>query len=185
MAYTSRPRKATGTAYAMRMAVALLLVLAAVDYAAVCARLYLTQTARSFRPLPLIPGAEAVAKASADVVELRLATADDTVLSGLLMTRTRDGSPAPLLLYFGGNQDLCQDFFVNAPRELSHVSLACLDYRGYGASQGKPTEALVKADALLAFDFLSKQTKAPSVILMGRSLGTAVANTWRRTRRRD
>ncbi len=153
-----------------------LLVLAAVGYAAVCARLYLTQDSQVFpAPSPDPAGAEAVAKASADVVELRLATADDTVLSGLLMTRTRDGSPAPLLLYFGGNQDLCQDFFVNAPRELSHVSLACLDYRGYGASQGKPTEALVKADALLAFDFLSKQTKAPSVILMGRSLGTAVA----------
>ncbi|WP_428566922.1 MAG: alpha/beta hydrolase [Solidesulfovibrio sp. DCME] len=153
-----------------------LLGLAAVGYVAVCAQLYLTQDAQVFpAPSPDPIRAEEVAKAHPALAGLHLTTPDGTVLSGLLMSRERDGAAAPLLLYFGGNQDLCQDFFVNAPEELPDMSLACLDYRGYGSSHGKPSEALVKADALFAFDFLSKQTNAPSVTVMGRSLGTALA----------
>ena len=153
-----------------------ILVLAAVGYVAVCAQLYLTQDAQVFpAPSPDPIRAKELAKAHPDLVDIHLTTTDGTILSGILLARTRNGSPAPLLLYFGGNQDLCQDFFVNAPEKLPDVSLACVDYRGYGASQGKPSEALVKDDALLTYDFFKVQSKATSVTVMGRSLGTALA----------
>lgn len=155
---------------------AVALLLAAAGYAAVCARLFLTQDSQVFPAPPPDPvRAAAVAKAQPRLEAIRLTAPDATSLSGLLLDRTRDGSPAPLVLYFGGNKDLCQDFFVEAPERLPDFSLACLDYRGYGASQGRPTEAALEADALLAFDRLAERTRAPSVIVMGRSLGTAVA----------
>jgi len=156
--------------------ITVVLVLAMVAYAAVCAQLYFTQDGQVFPAPSQDPVlAETVANTHPGIVGLRLTASDGTVLSGLLLTRNRDGSPAPFLLYFGGNQDLCQDFFTDAPEELPDVSLGCLDYRGYGASQGKPSEALLKADALLAFDELAGRTKAPLVTVMGRSLGTALA----------
>ncbi len=51
-----------------------------------------------------------------------------------------------------------------------------LDYRGYGKSKGRPTEAGLYQDAEAAYDELSKRGYAPSqIILHGESLGTAVA----------
>ncbi len=50
------------------------------------------------------------------------------------------------------------------------------DYRGYGRSTGRPSEAGLYADALAAFDWAAHRGQ-PSLpmIAMGRSLGTAVA----------
>lgn len=52
-----------------------------------------------------------------------------------------------------------------------------IDYRGYGRSEGKPSEENLYRDAKAAYDFLVKQKKyRPSqIIAMGSSLGGAVA----------
>jgi fermentation-respiration switch protein FrsA (DUF1100 family) len=52
-----------------------------------------------------------------------------------------------------------------------------LDYRGYGRSEGKPSELGTYADARAAWDFLTAQRNiAPrDIIVYGRSLGGAVA----------
>ncbi|MCK5175585.1 MAG: alpha/beta hydrolase, partial [Planctomycetes bacterium] len=51
------------------------------------------------------------------------------------------------------------------------------DYRGYGSSQGKPTEEGTYLDAQAAFDWLGTVKGVPSeeIILFGRSLGGSVA----------
>jgi uncharacterized protein len=55
-------------------------------------------------------------------------------------------------------------------------SVLLLDYRGYGKSEGKPSEGGVYGDADAAYDWLlSKGYKAEQIILHGESLGTAVA----------
>ncbi len=60
-----------------------------------------------------------------------------------------------------------------------HVGAAVLmfDYRGYGRSEGKPDEPGVLADARAARAWLAKRADVPErdVVLMGRSLGGAVA----------
>ena len=50
------------------------------------------------------------------------------------------------------------------------------DYRGYGQSSGRPTEAGLYADARAAYDYLRDQGHAATnIILFGESLGGAVA----------
>ena len=86
------------------------------------------------------------------------------------------GPPAPLLLYYGGNAE-----WVGA--RAAHVAawgqraVLLMDYRGYGASDGAPGERGLVADALLAYDSVTRRADVDgtSVALFGRSLGTGVA----------
>ena len=50
-----------------------------------------------------------------------------------------------------------------------------IDYRGYGKSTGNRTEALLHEDALLAYQYLSKQYNESEIVIYGRSLGTGLA----------
>jgi pimeloyl-ACP methyl ester carboxylesterase len=54
-----------------------------------------------------------------------------------------------------------------------------VDYRGYGRSTGKPSEAGTYRDALAAWEYLLRERRlaADKVVIMGRSLGGGVA-TW-------
>lgn len=56
-------------------------------------------------------------------------------------------------------------------------SVLLFDYRGYGRSQGRPTEEGMYQDALAAYDYLASERQiAPErLLLFGRSLGGAVA----------
>jgi hypothetical protein len=60
------------------------------------------------------------------------------------------------------------------------MGLGCLvfDYRGYGASEGRPTEAGIYLDVRAAFDWLTQVKGVPAerIILCGRSLGGAIAS---------
>ncbi len=51
------------------------------------------------------------------------------------------------------------------------------DYRGYGQSEGKPSEEGTYLDAKAAWEYLTEQRLIPSeqIVLFGRSLGSAVA----------
>lgn len=77
------------------------------------------------------------------------------------------------LLYFGGNAESVEH---NAPDLMQHFpnhTLYLVQYRGYGSSTGKPTEANLYDDALAIFDRIKPRHNKVSVI--GRSLGSAVA----------
>ncbi|MGI9591024.1 MAG: alpha/beta hydrolase [Myxococcota bacterium] len=82
------------------------------------------------------------------------------------------------LLFFHGNAGNASHRLPNADRLRrlgAHVLL--LDYRGYGRSQGEPTEAGLYADARAGFAYLTGERGVPEgrVVLFGRSLGGAVA----------
>ena len=53
------------------------------------------------------------------------------------------------------------------------VGWLLVDYRGYGASEGSPSEQALIADALLWYDRFSQESKR--IYVMGRSLGSGVA----------
>ncbi len=59
----------------------------------------------------------------------------------------------------------------------NQVSIFAFDYRGYGKSDGTPSEAGLYQDTEAARDWLAKRKNIPpqEVILMGRSLGAAMA----------
>ena len=56
------------------------------------------------------------------------------------------------------------------------VNTLIIDYRGYGLSEGSPSERATYQDAMAAWDHLIQhRTNAESVVVFGRSLGGAVA----------
>jgi uncharacterized protein len=59
----------------------------------------------------------------------------------------------------------------------THANVLALEYRGYGQSEGKPSEAGVYRDAEAAYEYLvnTRGVDRNTIISFGQSLGTAVA----------
>ncbi|NLH42165.1 MAG: alpha/beta hydrolase [Planctomycetes bacterium] len=68
---------------------------------------------------------------------------------------------------------------MDAASQFHEMGLNCLvfDYRGYGDSEGTPTEVGTYLDARAAFDWLTQTKGVPAerIIVCGRSLGGAIA----------
>jgi len=137
-----------------------LLGVAGLVYAALCAFLFATQRSQIYfrTPESSAPGATPLWLDSGGV-RLKVWVVE------------RPGPRA--VVYFGGN---AEDVAMSLP-ELDATcpgqSLYLLNYRGYGGSEGAPTEAGLYADALVLFDHV--RARHPQVSLVGRSLGSAVA----------
>jgi pimeloyl-ACP methyl ester carboxylesterase len=89
----------------------------------------------------------------------------------------RDGGATPAVLLLHGNAG---DISHRAPlaRGLlkEGLSVLLLEYRGYGGSEGEPSEEGLHLDGLAGLDFLLARGVAPgNVVLFGRSMGGAVA----------
>ncbi|MDF1801044.1 MAG: alpha/beta fold hydrolase [Planctomycetota bacterium] len=88
------------------------------------------------------------------------------------------GDPAPLLVFTHGNGELIdgQAALVRGFQELGfHVALC--EYRGYGRSDGAPSQASATTDALAMLDELLARpaVDAERVVYYGRSLGGGIA----------
>jgi uncharacterized protein len=94
-----------------------------------------------------------------------------TTLRGWVVNPDRDR----VLVYFGGNGerlDLWRE--VMAQRFPDHTTYL-MAYRGYGASDGSPSQDALSADALALIDHVNERHPGARVDVIGRSLGTAVA----------
>lgn len=80
------------------------------------------------------------------------------------------------LVFFHGNAGVMADRLENA-RQLHDlgVSLLMVEYRGYGDSDGKPSEVGLFADAEAALAEARRRAAGSKVVAFGRSLGGAVA----------
>lgn len=110
------------------------------------------------------------------VQDASFAAADGTKLHGWYVRNPQPKAHALVLHGNAGNVTLMADSL----RVLNHrhgVSALAIDYRGYGRSEGTPTEAGVLQDARAARKWLAmKEGIAESdVVLMGQSLGGGVA----------
>jgi pimeloyl-ACP methyl ester carboxylesterase len=77
------------------------------------------------------------------------------------------------LIYFGGNAEDVAENITQFARIFPNKAIYLVNYRGYGASTGAPSEAAIVADAQAIFDHISPAHSSISV--MGRSLGSGVA----------
>ena len=107
--------------------------------------------------------------------DVTIKTTDEVNLSGWYIPAEK---PRAVILFFHGNGgnisnrlDLIKIFY-----EL-RLSTFIIDYRGYGRSEGEPTEDGTYLDATAAWDYLVEKKKiAPDeIILFGRSLGGPIA----------
>lgn len=84
----------------------------------------------------------------------------------------------PLLIYFHGNAGNLSDRYRKIGDFTSQgMGMLALSYRGYGGSEGTPTEQGLYADARAALAYIVNEQKIPAhrIILYGESLGTGVA----------
>jgi len=131
-----------------------------VAYGVLCAWVFFTQRAQIYFPTPAAehPGAQA-----------RWIESQGERLK--MWVVERPGSRA--LLYFGGNaEDVAGNIDLFAEAFPEH-SLYLVNYRGYGGSSGRPSEAALVADALAVFDHV--RAEYSEIAVMGRSLGSGVA----------
>ncbi|NJL58986.1 MAG: hypothetical protein HC887_04355 [Desulfobacteraceae bacterium] len=83
---------------------------------------------------------------------------------------------APTIIYFGGNaEDISEQIFEFEP--LKGWAVLLVNYRGYGLSQGSPSQENLFNDALSIYDHISRRedVDASRIVAMGRSLGSGVA----------
>ena len=148
------------------------LVLGAALVVGVPGALYLAQDGMLFMPQPG-PASPPQGRAGRAVEALAFAADDGIVVRGWLIRAAR--TPAPLIVYYGGNAEEVS-WQADEPWP-ADWSLALVNYRGYGRSEGKPSEQALFADAELAFDALAARADVDRsrIVLVGRSLGSGVA----------
>lgn len=107
--------------------------------------------------------------------EVRIATPDGEVLHGWFV-------PAPqaraTVLFLHGNAGSIAHRLDWLPMfQRLRLSALLIDYRGYGASTGRPTEAGTYTDAEAAWRHLTEDRRIPPgrIVIFGESLGGAVA----------
>jgi len=127
-------------------------------------------------PQPLPRGAhEAITAHFPRVEALEIGRPDGVTLRGWL-ARGPGQAPRPLAVYFGGNAEEVS-WMLGEREKLGGWTLALVNYRGYGASEGRPREASLLDDALAVYDALVARTDVDRrrIVAIGRSLGAGVA----------
>jgi hypothetical protein len=134
------------------------------------AALYALQGRMLFFPRPL----GGAGPSSSHVESVEVAAEDGTMLRGWLVKSER--TPAPLLIYFGGNAEEVSWLAATGAGQ-SGWSMLLMNYRGYGDSEGRPSEAWLFADALRLYDWAVGRPGVDGrrIVGMGRSLGSGVA----------
>jgi uncharacterized protein len=137
----------------------ILAAIAAAVYFALCLVLFLAQRSFIYFPQPKSAFANNTLSLNAD--------------GERIVVSTRPGSGPDAIIYFGGNAEDVSRSLPTLADAFPERSLYAMNYRGYGGSTGKPSEAALIADALLLFDRV--HADHPRVIVIGRSLGSGVA----------
>lgn len=102
-------------------------------------------------------------------------SADGTKLFGWYVEGPAD---RPVILWCHGNAGNIINRLENLRALHRHgLSVFLFDYRGYGRSQGRPSEEGRYQDAIGAYDYLTRvrMIRLERIVLFGRSLGAAVA----------
>ena len=142
-----------------RQTVLALAVVPVAAYAAACMLLYHHQRRLIYNPKPRTNG---------DVPTEPMAMRGAQVL----VSRCEVKGPRAVV-YFGGNSEDVSGTVPLLAEAFPKHSIYALHYRGFGGSDGVPTEVDIVADGESLFDTVRK--RHPDIILIGRSLGSGVA----------
>ncbi len=118
-----------------------------------------------------------------DYEDLQLQTADGVTINGWYLPHKES---AYALIFLHGNSDNLSNI-IPSLRLFQQMGFNCLaiDYRGYGRSQGQPSEKGTYLDAEAAWVYLLRERgfRREQIVILGRSLGGAVG-AWLATRHR-
>jgi len=124
-----------------------------------------------FHPEPL--PADHTFDLGADVHEVTI----DVPGARLSALHLRRPAPDAVVFYLHGNAGNLHNWFVHADQyRTANVDLFMIDFRGYGKSTGSiDDEAQLHADVRAAWDSIDAQYAGVPRVIVGRSLGTAIA----------
>ena len=138
--------------------------------------IYLLQERLIFFPQKLTQEeADRLLKKYSHINNIDIKTANNISIKGWLV-KNSPSPKAPLIIYFGGNAEELS-YLIHYAGKAKDWAWALMNYRGYGLSDGKPSEKDLYADAVSVYDYFSKRNDIDNtrIVLIGRSLGTGVA----------
>jgi len=140
-------------------------------YLGIGAILYFAQ-----RSLMYFPEAIRTAPAAAglpEAEEVRLTTADG---ERIIAWHAAPQADKPVIVYFHGNGGALRYRAERFHKLIRNgIGLVAVEYRGYGGSNGSPSEAGLMADGEAAYAFAAARYTVRQLVLWGESLGTGVA----------
>ncbi|MBD2121389.1 alpha/beta hydrolase [Trichocoleus sp. FACHB-262] len=106
---------------------------------------------------------------------LKLKTADSALISAIYLPNPQ--AQYTILYSHGNAEDLADIEATLITIHEAGFAVFAYDYRGYGTSQGQPSEQHAYQDADAAYTYLTQKLKVPAnrVIALGRSVGGGVA----------
>ncbi|HEX6769579.1 MAG TPA: alpha/beta hydrolase [Candidatus Binatia bacterium] len=129
-----------------------------------------------FRPRTADPAyLSAIASPEGGIEDVRLKAADGVTLHGWLK-RPKMGPATgrfPLVIVFGGVRRETS-WLIDRAGNPEHWGWLFINYRGFGLSEGEPSERVVVADSRLIYDYAAARpdVDAAKIVVLGRSLGT-------------
>jgi fermentation-respiration switch protein FrsA (DUF1100 family) len=150
-----------------------LIVVALLSFGIIVAIVYFFQDRLLYFPSSEMAGTPAVAGLEFEQVHFR--AADNTALHGWYVPA--QDARATLLFCHGNGGNISHRLDSILIFNSLGLNVFIFDYRGYGMSQGRPSEQGTELDALAAMQWLigEKQVDPEKLIIFGRSLGGAVA----------
>ena len=136
-----------------------LAALVVVGYLALCGVLYAFQRSLLYFPQPR-----------------NAPPSDEITLPGIgvaVRASVRPHESPQALVYFGGNGEDVSQTLPELARTFPDHAIYAMHYRGYGRSDGSPSEAALQSDALALFDLVARSHA--HVLAIGRSLGSGIA----------
>ena len=140
-------------------------------YIGLAAILYFAQ--RSMMYFPETTHTPPAAAGLPEAEEIALTASDGVHIVGWHVP-PREGKP--VVLYFHGNGGALRYRVERFHRLIKDgIGLVAIEYRGYGGSEGSPSERGLFADGEAAYDFAAARYRPEQIVLWGESLGSGVA----------
>jgi fermentation-respiration switch protein FrsA (DUF1100 family) len=168
-----KPAVPVAVAAALRSLARIALLLLAAWFAA-ASWMWWTQDSLVYHPRTYTQPPATPARLGLAFEDVRLRTADGETLAGWWVPAR--GATRAALVFNGNAGNITHRLDYLQPLQRMGYSVLLFDYRGYGASSGRPGEQGTYRDADAAWAWLMARGYAPrQVLLLGESLGGAVA----------
>jgi len=140
-------------------------------YTGVCVVYFFIQ--EKFIFVPTLPGEPFESKLSTESEEFLLDVPHKGRIHALLL---KVSEPKGVIFYLHGNTGSLKRWQFMAEEVSGYgYDVFVLDYRGYGQSKGRKSEAFMHRDVEFCYDFITQRYTEKKVIVYGRSLGCAFA----------
>lgn len=144
---------------------------AALIYAGACVLYFLIQ--EKFIFVPTLPGEPFEIKLASATEEFMIETPYGGHIHTLLI---KSSESKGLIFYLHGNTGSLKRWQFMAEEVATHgYDVFVMDYRGYGKSTGKRTEAIMHRDVEYCYDWILAKQQPARKVVYGRSLGTGFA----------